>query len=198
MLAVLTVVLGLVYPLVLTGVAQGLFHAQANGSQVKVDGQVVGSKLLGQTFTGNQYFQGRPSAAGQTATGSLDSNGQPGDASDLSQSVSAGSNYGPNNATYLHLVSQRVAAYRKLNGLSSSTEVPVDAVTASGSGLDPEISVANARLQAQRVATARDLPVATVDRLIDQHTDSRSAGFLGDPGVNVLELNLALDALSHP
>ena len=130
MIVVLTVVLGLAYPLVITLVAQGVFGGPANGSVVKVDGTVVGSKLLGQTFTGNQYFQGRPTAAGQTATGSLDSYGQPGDPKDLALSNTGGSNYGPNNSTFLNLVSQRVAAYRKLNGLSSTATVPVDAVTA--------------------------------------------------------------------
>jgi potassium-transporting ATPase KdpC subunit len=197
MMAVLTVVLGLAYPLAVTVVAQGLFNHAANGSLVKVNGQVVGSKLLGQTFTGNQYFQGRPSAAGITASGSTDSNGQPGSPSDLSLFNSGGSNYGPNNSTFLNLVSQRVAAYRKLNGLTAKAKVPVDAVTSSGSGVDPEISVANARLQAARVAKARSISQSTVNGLIDTYTDSRSAGFLGDPGVNVLELNLALDRLGH-
>jgi potassium-transporting ATPase KdpC subunit len=195
MVLVLTVVLGLAYPLVVTLAAQGLFNGSANGSLVKVNGQVVGSKLLGQTFTGNQYFQGRPSGIPDnlTAIGALASNGQPGDPKDLSLSNSGGSNYGPNNSTFLNLVSQRVAAYRKLNGLSPSTKVPVDAVTSSASGVDPEISVANARLQVPRVARARRLSPATVDQLVDTHTDSRPAGVLGDPGVNVLELNLALD-----
>ncbi len=197
MVLVLTVVLGLAYPLVVTLVSQGLFHGSANGSLVKVDGHVVGSKLLGQTFTGNQYFQGRPSAAGPTASGSDGSNGQPGDPADLSEMNSGGSNYGPNNTTFLNLVSQRVAAYRKLNGLGPTAKVPVDAVTASGSGVDPEISVANARLQVPRVARARRLTPATVNRLVDTYTDSRSVGFLGDPGVNVLELNLALDRLAR-
>ncbi len=198
MLAVLTVVLGLAYPLVVTLAAQGLFNPQANGSVIKVDGQVVGSKLLGQTFTGTGYFQGRPSAAGITASGSLDADGQPGDASDLTESNTGGSNYGPNNQKLLSLVSQRVAAYRKLNGLSATAKVPVDAVTGSASGVDPEISVANARLQAPRVARVRGLALATVDKLIDTYTDSRPDGILGDPGVNVLELNLALDRLGKP
>ncbi len=193
MVLVLTVVLGLAYPLVVTLVAQGVFNGSANGSLVKVDGQVVGSKLLGQTFTGNQYFQSRPSAAGQTATGALGSDGQPGDPKDLTEMNSGGSNYGPDNSTFLKLVSQRVAAYRKLNGLPSNATVPVDAVTSSASGVDPQISVANARLQAPRVARARGLSPSTVDHLVDTYTDSRPAGFLGDPGVNVLELNLALD-----
>jgi potassium-transporting ATPase KdpC subunit len=197
MLALMTVVLGLAYPLLLTGVAQGLFHDQANGSLVKVDGQVVGSKLLGQTFTSARYFHGRPSAAGITASGSLGDDGKPGDPKDLSESVTGGSNLGPTNPTLLHDVAQRVADYRKENGLAPGTKVPVDAVTASASGVDPEISVANARLQAPRVAKARGLPVSEVDQLIDRYTDTRSLGFLGAPGVNVLELNLALDRMSH-
>jgi potassium-transporting ATPase KdpC subunit len=200
MVLIMTVVLGLAYPLVVTLAAQGVFHDQANGSLVKVDGQVVGSKLLGQTFTSGQYFQGRPVGIPDnlTATGALGSNGQPGDPKDLALSVSGGSNYGPNNPDFLSLVSQRVAAYRKANGLSATTQVPVDAVTSSASGVDPEISVANARLQAPRVARARDLPLATVEHLVGAYTDSRSDGFLGDPGVNVLELNLALDRAAHP
>jgi potassium-transporting ATPase KdpC subunit len=197
MVLVLTVVLGLAYPLVVTLVAQGVFHSSANGSLIEVDHQVVGSKLLGQTFTGSQYFQGRPSAAGVNASGSLQSNGQPGDAKDLSLSNSGGSNYGPNNSTFLSLVSQRVAAYRRLNGLASTAKVPVDAVTSSASGVDPEISVANARLQAPRVARARQLSLSRVDQLVRTYTDSRPAGVLGDPGVNVLELNLALDRLAR-
>jgi K+-transporting ATPase ATPase C chain len=195
MLLVMTVVLGLAYPLVVTGVAQAFFKGSADGSLVKVDGKVVGSKLLGQTFTGPRYFHGRPSAAGITASGSRGDDGKPGNPSDLSEAVSGGSNLGPNNPTLLQDVQQRAAAYRKENRLAPGTEVPVDAVTSSGSGVDPEISVANARLQAPRVATARGLSLRTVDSLIDTYTDSRSAGFLGAPGVNVLELNLALDRL---
>ena len=211
MLVVLTVVLGLGYPLVVLGVSQLAFHDKANGSLVKKDGSVVGSSLLGQTFTGDSYFQGRPSAAGITASGTNDADGQPGDASDLSLSNSGGSNLGPTNPKLLDGatddpetpdvdesadgVSQRVQAYRELNGLAADAMVPVDAVTSSGSGVDPQISIANARLQANRVATARGLDVGTVNKLIDQHTTGRSLGFLGAPGVNVLELNLALDAL---
>jgi K+-transporting ATPase ATPase C chain len=195
MLVVLTVVLGLGYPLAVLAVSQVAFHDKANGSLVKKDGAVVGSSLLGQTFTGESYFQGRPSAAGITASGSDDADGQPGDPSDLSLSNSGGSNLGPTNPQLLDEVAQRVAAYRELNGLAADATVPVDAVTASASGVDPQISVANARLQAQRVATARGLDVSQVDTLIDQHTTGRSLGFLGAPGVNVLELNLALDAL---
>ena len=212
MLVVLTIALGLGYPLVVLGISQVAFHDKANGSLVEKDGRVVGSSLLGQTFTGTSYFQGRPSAAGITASGSNGADGRPGDPSDLSLSNSGGSNLGPTNPKLLDGttddpstpdvdesadgVAQRVQAYRELNGLSADAMVPVDAVTSSASGVDPEISVANARLQAARVATTRGLDVATVDHLIDQHTDGRSLGFLGAPGVNVLELNLALDALS--
>lgn len=202
---VLTVLTGLLYPLAVTGVAQVAFGDKADGSLVERDGQVVGSSLVGQTFTSEEYFQGRPSAAGAAATGSmvdvLDENGEPtgevvpADPSDLTQVNSGASNLGPTNEDLLATVEERVAAYRETNGLADNQEVPVDAVTASGSGVDPQISVANARLQAARVADARDLDVDQVLELVDQHTSSRSLGFLGEKGVNVLELNLALDEL---
>jgi K+-transporting ATPase ATPase C chain len=188
MMVVFTVVLGIAYPLVVTGIAQVGFADRANGSQLEVDGKVVGSKLLGQTFTEARYFHGRPSAAGAAATGA-----KGGDPDDLSQDISSGSNWGPTNPDLLAAVKERVADYRKENGLPSDTKVPVDAVTASGSGLDPHISIANARLQAARVARARGIPVAEVLELVDEHTDGRSLGFLGEPGVNVLGLNVALD-----
>jgi K+-transporting ATPase ATPase C chain len=206
MVLVLTVLLGLAYPLVGTGIAQALFHHTADGSLVKVDGQVVGSKELGQTFTQAKYFQGRPSSdqngsagtagAGITASGSLDDQGKPGDPTDKSLMNSGASNLGPTNQNLLNDVAARVAAYRKLNRLAPGTKVPVDAVTSSGSGVDPEISVANARLQAPRVARVRGLSLAQVDQLVHKYTDGRSLGFLGDAGVNVLELNLALDRLT--
>jgi K+-transporting ATPase ATPase C chain len=201
-MVVFTIVLGIGYPLVVTGIAQAGFADKANGSQVTVHGRVVGSSRLGQTFTKAEYFHGRPSAAGAAATGSdatdpsNDEKTVPNDPSDLSQDISSGSNWGPNNPDLLAAVKRRVADYRKENGLSATTEVPVDAVTASGSGLDPQISVANARLQAPRVARVRRLPLARVHRLIDAHTDGRSLGFMGEPGVDVLELNIALDRIS--
>ena len=178
MFVALTVICGLVYPLVITGVGQVAFKSKANGSLVSADGRVVGSKLIGQNFSGTKYFQPRPSAAG--------AKGYDGDAS-------AASNLGPHNADLLKTVAQRVDAYRKENGLGSSVAVPSDAVTASASGLDPEISIANARLQAQRVAQARGLSTSKVLTLVSQNTGGRDLGVLGDPGVNVLELNLALD-----
>ena len=172
-----TVLCGIVYPLVVTGIAQVAFHDKANGSLVKVDGQVVGSSLIGQQFSDPGYFHPRPSAAGTGYDGF----------------ASSFSNLGPTNPNLLSSVEDRVAAYRQENGLVAGQTVPVDAVTASASGLDPDISVANAKLQAARVAKARGLPVDKVMTLVDQHTTGRQWGFLGEPGVNVLRLNLALD-----
>lgn len=180
LLAVLTVLVGIAYPLVITGVAQAVFADQADGSIVRVDGEAVGSSLVGQVFTGDEYFESRPSAAGEG----------------YDATASAASNLGPNNPDLLTTMEERAVAYRERNGLAADAEVPVDAVTASGSGLDPHISVANARLQAERVAAARDLPVDDVLALVDEHTDGRTLGFLGEAGVNVLELNLALDRAS--
>lgn len=177
LLAVFTVLVGIAYPLFVTGVAQAVFSDQAAGSLVTVDGEAVGSSLLGQVFTGDEYFESRPSAAGDGYDGTS----------------SAPSNLGPSNPDLLATVEERAVAYRERNGLAADVEVPVDAVTASASGLDPHISVANAQLQAERVAAARDLPVEDVLALVDEHTAGRTLGFLGEEGVNVLELNLALD-----
>jgi K+-transporting ATPase ATPase C chain len=179
-IVVFTVITGLVYPLVVTGVSQAAMRDKANGSLVKVDGVVVGSKLLGQSFTDAKYFHPRPSSAGKGYDGL----------------ASQASNLGPTNPDFLATVQQRIDAYRTENGLTADQMVPVDAVTGSGSGLDPQISVANARIQATRVATARNLAVADVLRLVDEHTSNRQWGFLGEAGVNVLELNLALDGRS--
>jgi K+-transporting ATPase ATPase C chain len=168
----------------MTAAGQVLFPKQANGSMVKdAQGKVVGSSLLGQSFTDAKgdpvarYFQPRPSAAGDG----------------YDPTSSGASNLGPSNPKLLRAVAQRVVAYRALNGLSAGTKVPVDAVTASGSGLDPDISVANALLQAPRVAKARNLPLTDVVKLIHSHIRERAWGFLGERTVNVLDLNLALD-----
>ena len=177
MLAVMTVALGLGYPLLMTGFAQVAFPGRADGSLVEVDGEPVGSRLIGQQFTQPEYFHGRPSAIGYDA------------------STSSGSNLGPTNPDHLAAVAEAVAAYRADNGLPDAVAVPVDAVTASASGLDPHISRANALLQVARVADARGLPADDVAALVDEHTDQRQLGFLGDDGVNVLELNVALDQL---
>lgn len=192
-LAVLTIICGLAYPLVVTAAAQLAFADKANGSLISHNGRVVGSALLGQTFTSEKYFHSRPSAAGALAAGSA---GADVDVDDLSQVASGASNLGPTNDELTTQVAERAAAYRKANGLAPRTPVPVDAVTASGSGVDPHISVANARLQAPRVASARGLTLDTVRGLIDANTTGRSLGMLGEPGVNVLELNLALDRLA--
>jgi K+-transporting ATPase ATPase C chain len=167
------------YPLVVFGISQALFRDQANGSLiVDADGTVHGSKLLGQQFTADKYFQSRPSAAG---------NG-------YDATSSGGSNLGPTSTNLATTVAQRIADYRTANGLATNALVPADAVTASGSGLDPHISLRNAELQAPRVAKARNLSVEKVLALVRANTDPASLGFLGEPGVNVLELNLALDA----
>jgi K+-transporting ATPase ATPase C chain len=176
----LSVLLGIVYPLTVTGIGQLAFGDKANGSIVKHNGTAIGSSLIGQNFTAARYFHPRPSVAG--------SDGYDG-------AASSGSNLGPSNPDLLSAVDERVAAYRVENGLAADVKVPVDAVTASGSGLDPHISVANARLQAPRVAKKRGLTDDQVRRLIDDSTDGRPLGFLGEPGVNVLQLNLRLDEL---
>ncbi len=172
-----TVVCGLAYPLLVTGVAEAAFHDKAEGSLVKDGDTVIGSSLLGQGFSAPEYFHPRPSAAGAGYDGA----------------ASSGSNLGPTNPVYLAMVAERVAAYREENGLPPEVRVPADAVQASGSGLDPQISIENARLQAPRVAEQRGMALDDVLDLVDAHTDQRPLGILGDPGVNVLELNLALD-----
>ena len=176
----LTVLTGVFYPLAVTGASSVFFSRHASGSLVERDGKVVGSALLGQNFNEPRYFWPRPSAAGSDGYDGLSS---------------AGSNLGPSNIKLLAAMKERAAAYREANHLNPSDPVPVDAVTASGSGLDPQISVANARIQAGSVAAARARPVEQVLTLVERHTDRRALGFLGEPGVNVLALNLALDAL---
>ncbi len=176
-LALLIILCGL-YPVVVWGIAQVAFPGQANGSLVKVKGQVVGSGLLGQNFSGPQYFHPRPSAAGDTG---------------FDGASSGGSNLGPLSRKLSDQVKERVEKYRTENELPAGTLVPADAVTASGSGLDPHISPQNAALQAVRVAQARKLSANQVKSIMAQYTEGPDLGFLGEPGVNVLRLNLALD-----
>jgi K+-transporting ATPase ATPase C chain len=214
LVAILTLLTGVAYPLVVTGVSQAAFPSKADGSLIEVDGQVVGSELIGQAFTGDEHFWSRPSAAGDG----------------YDAMASSGSNLGPTSEALLaeclpvpvtdddgnevlddqgdpvvevdvrgdvvcdpDTIPQRAAAYREANGLADDVEVPVDAVTSSGSGLDPHISVANARLQAARVADARGVSEADVLSLVDRSIDPAALGVLGVDGVNVLRLNLALD-----
>ena len=174
MLLILTLITGLIYPLVVTGIAQVVFPSQANGSIIMVDGKAVGSELIGQGFDDPKYFWGRPSATGYDAA------------------ASSGSNYGPMNPALLEAVQARVDALHAADP-DNTLPIPVDLVTASGSGLDPHISVAAALYQVNRVASVRGLEEAQIIALVEEHIVGRQFGFLGEPVVNVLELNLALD-----
>lgn len=181
---------GIAYPLAVTAVANIFFPDQAQGSLIRENGQAVGSRVIGQYFTKPEYFHGRPSVTSGT------------DPNDPSKTVdqpyngasSGASNQGVLSKKQLDAVAERAKAYREENGLAPNAAVPVDGVTASGSGLDPDISVANARLQAVRVVKARKLSIGKVLELVDQNTSGPQLGVLGDPRVNVLQLNLALDA----
>ena len=183
---------GVAYPLATTVVAQWAFAHRADGSLIVRDGQLVGSELIGQSFTSAKYFQGRPSVT--TAPDPV--NAEATVASPYNAALSAGSNQGVTSKALESDVSQRVQDYRSLNGLGAQDRVPVDAVTASASGLDPHVSVANARLQAARVAAARGLGEQQVLDVLTQHIESRALGLWGEPRVNVLALNLALDQLA--
>jgi K+-transporting ATPase ATPase C chain len=183
-LLILTVVLGVAYPLVITGIGQLAFPSQSNGTTVSLQGKVVGSALIGQSFTdkkGNplpQWFQSRPSAAGDGYDGG----------------ASSGSNLGPNNPDLLKAVKERKQTIEKVDGVSAG-QIPADALTASGSGLDPHISPAYALLQVDAVAKARGISTDSVRKLVDSHTQQRDLGYLGEPTVNVLQLNIALAAM---
>ena len=192
-LLVFVVICGFIYPLVMVGVSQVLFHNKANGSLVSYNGQVVGSGLLCQEFVdakGNplpQYFQPRPSFAIPSPTPKGDYGCDP--------TYSAASNYGPNNPTQVQLIEQRQKQISAFDHVPIS-QIPSDAVTASGSGLDPDISPANAYMQVPRVAAARHLPVSEVRNLVTENITGRTLGFLGEPTVNVLTLKIKLDELS--
>ena len=178
---VLTLLTGIAYPLAVTGIAQLAFPGRADGSLIERNGVVVGSSLIGQRSAGPRWFHPRPSAAG----------------AGYDAMASSASNLGPTNPALLRDVLTRADAYRRENGLAVDAPVPPDVVASSGSGLDPDISVDNARIQAARVARARGLPLAKVLELVAAHTDGRSLGFLGEPGANVVELNLALDGTTR-
>jgi K+-transporting ATPase ATPase C chain len=175
----LTIVLGLAYPLAITGISQVAFNGSANGSKVSFDGKVVGSHLIGQEFKGKQWFHSRPSAT------------------EYSGNVTFFGNAGPNSAEAREEYREELKSYVDENKPYDHTltgeDVPVDAVTQSASGVDPDISEANAVIQAHRIAAVRHLPLAKVEELISQNTDNRSLGVLGEPGVNVLELNISLE-----
>jgi K+-transporting ATPase ATPase C chain len=173
---VLTAVLGLAYPLLTTGVAQVLFPGKAGGSRIERDGRTIGSRLIAQDFgNARRFFHPRPSATGYNPAGT------------------AFGNLGPNSRDLRDRLRRNRVAYVREERLRPGESVPIDAVTSSASGVDPHISRANARIQARRVAAARGLPLGTVLHLVDEHTDGRWLGVLGEPGVNVLELNLALE-----
>jgi K+-transporting ATPase ATPase C chain len=178
----LTLVTGLAYPLLVTGLSQLLFPSAANGSIVTVDGKAVGSSLIGQSFTSPKYFWGRPSATSPMANNGL---------------ASGGSNLGSNNPALLDAVKGRIDALRAADP-GNTLAVPVDLVTASGSGLDPEISLAAAQYQSARIARVRSLPLAQVQALIDANAQRPWLGVIGEPRVNVLALNLALDGKAPP
>ena len=176
----LAIVVSGVYPLIVWAIGQGLFPQQAGGSLIQRNGTVVGSELIAQNFESSGYFHPRPSAAGDAG---------------YDASSSSGSNLGPLSKKLLDAVKERAEAYRNQNGLAPDALVPADAVTASGSGLDPHISLRNAELQASRVATSRGLTRETVFRLVSENTEGRDLGIFGEPRVNVLKLNLMLDRM---
>jgi K+-transporting ATPase ATPase C chain len=190
MIVCMTILTGLAYPLAMTGIAQALFPRQANGSLIERDGKIIGSALIGQNFTDAKYFHGRPSATTDT------------DPKDPTKTIpspynadsSGGSNLGPTSKALLDRVTEDA---KKLAAENPGKPIPMDLVTTSASGLDPDISPAGALFQVPRVAKARNLPEEKVRQLVLDHTTDRLAGLIGEPHVNVLELNLALDALGH-
>jgi len=180
LLLIMTVLTGIAYPLVVTGLAKVIFPNQADGSLIYKAGQPIGSVIIGQNFSDARYFYSRPSAAGKDG---------------YDAASSSGSNLGPTNKSFLDSVAEQAEKVRTENGLSSNAPVPGDLITASASGLDPHISPDSAQIQVARVAIARNFSEQKVQDLVDQYTEGRQFGFLGEPRVNVLKLNIALDSL---
>lgn len=172
--------LGLLYPLVVTGISRIIFPVKSEGSLIYVGDKVVGSGLIGQNFIGDKYFHPRPSAAGKDGYDAMSS---------------GGSNLAPTNKDFISIVSERSVAFKKENNLPDNTIIPADIVTASGSGLDPDISIESAMLQVERISKARGIPISKIKDLIVKNTENRILGFLGEPKVNVLKLNILLDNL---
>ena len=186
MLLILTLITGVIYPLAVTGIAQVIFPHQANGSLIMVNGKAVGSELIGQQFNDPKYFWGRISETGTFAYNAFNAENLTG---------SSGSNFGPLNPALTKMVQARIDALKSADP-NNTLPIPVDLVTSSGSGLDPHISIAAATYQLHRVATARGLSEADMQVLVDKYTEGRQFFFLGEPRVNVLELNLALDGVN--
>lgn len=182
-----TLICGLAYPLLTTGVAGVLFPTQARGSLISRAGTVVGSAVLGQSFSSPRYLHGRPSMTGRTDGRGPDP---------YNAENSGASNWGPTNAKLRDAVQERLAAFRTVNGLSANAPVPIDAVTASASGLDPDVSLATALLQVNRIAKSRNMPPPDVEQVIRDHLTGRQLGVLGEARVNVLAVNLALDGMN--
>ncbi|HEY5475221.1 MAG TPA: K(+)-transporting ATPase subunit C [Tepidiformaceae bacterium] len=187
----LIIITAVLYPLAVTGIGQAAFNRQANGSLIKVDGNDVGSSLIGQQFTGDQYFQGRPSAAG---TGYDASNSSGSNLAPTSDKLINGIHDPADPSTSFDGLKDRATAFRQANGVDAGVLLPSDAVTASASGLDPHISPATAKLEVSRVAKARGASAAAIQQLVDQYTERPALGFVGQSRVNVLKLNIALDA----
>jgi potassium-transporting ATPase KdpC subunit len=174
------IILGLLYPLVVTGISRIIFPAKSQGSLIYAGQNIVGSELIGQNFIGDKYFHPRPSAAGKDGYDAMSS---------------SGSNLAPTNEDFISTVSERLVDFKKENNLPDNTIIPADIVTASGSGLDPNISIESAMLQVERISKARGIPVNEIQDLIAKNRENRILGFLGEPKVNVLKLNLLLDNL---
>ena len=174
------IILGLLYPLLVTGISKIIFPAKSEGSLIYIGGKAVGSELIGQNFIGDKYFHPRPSAAGKDGYDAMSS---------------GGSNLAPTNKDFISTVSERLAAFKKENNLPDNTIIPADIVTASGSGLDPDISIESAILQVERISKARSIPANEIQDLITKNTENRILGFLGEPKVNVLKINILLDNL---